>query len=164
MDDREQMPQRADTATEVLREAVDQAKQLAIALEHTSTRRIFVRAGNAEISIERETRPTPSQESSMAAQAPATTHAALLPIVAPLVGIFYRAASPNARPFVELGDTVEAGQVIGIIEAMKVMNQVISDHDGRVVQILAENGSTVQYEQPLVLLDTSHAARAANLP
>ena len=90
-----------------------------------------------------------------AAQAPTTTHAALLPIAAPLVGIFYRAASPSARPFVEVGDTVEAGQVIGIVEAMKVMNQVISDYDGRVVQILAEDGSTVHYEQPLVLIDAS---------
>src|SRR5438270_8407821 len=102
MDDPEQTPEHADAASGALREAVDQARQLAIALEDTSTRRVLVRVGNAEISIERETRPGPSQESSLAAaQAPATTHAALLPIAAPLVGIFYRAASPNARPFVE---------------------------------------------------------------
>ena len=80
-----------------------------------------------------------------------------MPVVAPLVGIFYRASSPGADPFVSVGDTVERGQTVCIIEAMKVMNEVTSDFRGTVVEILVENGEAVQYEQPLLLIDVGGA-------
>ena len=76
-----------------------------------------------------------------------------MPVVAPLVGVFYRASSPGARPFVEVGDTVERGQTVCIIEAMKVMNEVTSDFRGTVASILVEDGEAVQYEQPLLSID-----------
>jgi len=78
-----------------------------------------------------------------------------MPVVAPLVGIFYRSSSPGAKPFVEVGDTVESGQKVGIIEAMKTMNEVTSDYSGVVTEILAKNGEAVQYEQSLMLIDTA---------
>ncbi|SHK19623.1 acetyl-CoA carboxylase biotin carboxyl carrier protein [Thermocrinis minervae] len=76
-------------------------------------------------------------------------------IRSPLVGTFYRSPSPGAPPFVEVGDIVSPGQVLCIIEALKVMNEIESDVAGRVVKILVENGETVEYGQPLFLIDTN---------
>ncbi len=73
-------------------------------------------------------------------------------VTAPMVGTFYRAQEPGAPPFVEIGDVVEAGQQVGIIEAMKLMNAVQAEHPGRVSEIVATDGSPVQYEEPLLAL------------
>ena len=70
-------------------------------------------------------------------------------IKAPLVGMFYNAPSPEEDPFVRVGDPVKKGQVIGIIEAKKLMNEVTCDRDGVVKEILVENGQVVEYGQPL---------------
>jgi acetyl-CoA carboxylase biotin carboxyl carrier protein len=72
---------------------------------------------------------------------------------APMVGTFYRAPSPDASPYVEIGDFVKQGQVVCIIEAMKVMNEVQSDVAGRVVRILPDNESPVEYGQDLFHLE-----------
>ncbi len=74
-------------------------------------------------------------------------------IKSPLVGTFYRSPSPGAPPFVDVGDVVSPGQVLCIIEALKVMNEIESDVKGRVEKILVENGETVEYGQPLFLID-----------
>lgn len=76
-------------------------------------------------------------------------------IKSPLVGTFYRSPSPGAPPFVDVGDTVSPGQVLCIIEALKVMNEIESDVRGKVVKILVENGETVEYGQPLFIIDTN---------
>ena len=73
-------------------------------------------------------------------------------IRSPIVGTFYRAPSPDADPYVKVGDTVRKGQVVCIVEAMKLMNQVESDLDGVVVEILGENGKPVQFGQELFRL------------
>ena len=70
----------------------------------------------------------------------------------PMVGTFYRAASPGAKPFVEVGDTVQVGDTLCIIEAMKLMNEIEADKAGVVRQVLAENGQPVEYGQPLVVI------------
>ncbi len=70
----------------------------------------------------------------------------------PMVGTFYRAASPGAKPFVEVGDTVQVGDTLCIIEAMKLMNEIESDKAGVLKQILAENGQPVEFGQPLVVI------------
>ncbi|WP_433124139.1 acetyl-CoA carboxylase biotin carboxyl carrier protein [Micromonospora sp. CA-240977] len=72
---------------------------------------------------------------------------------APIVGTFYRAAEPGAKPFVAVGDLVRPGQPVAIVEAMKLMNEVTADRAGRVVAILVEDGHPVEYDQPLVELD-----------
>ena len=71
-------------------------------------------------------------------------------IVSPIVGMFYAASSPEADPFVKVGDRVEKGQVIGIVEAMKLMNEIQSDVTGIVTEIYVENGDGVEYGQPLI--------------
>jgi acetyl-CoA carboxylase biotin carboxyl carrier protein len=70
----------------------------------------------------------------------------------PIVGTFYRAPAPDADPYVQVGDTVSVGSVLCIVEAMKLMNEIESDIDGKIVKILAENGKPVEYNQPLFLI------------
>jgi acetyl-CoA carboxylase biotin carboxyl carrier protein len=140
-----------------------EAKDLIRSLEGTAISRVNIHSGALQIEIERD-------GTMMVGGAPAAAYAApaggapsaqpaaapgLMSIVAPLVGVFYRAGSPGAKPFVEVGDTVEAGQPIGIVEAMKVMNEVTSDYRGVVAEILVENGEAVQFEQPLMRIDTT---------
>jgi acetyl-CoA carboxylase biotin carboxyl carrier protein len=74
-------------------------------------------------------------------------------VTAPLLGTFYRAPQPGAKPFVEEGDVVEAGQDVAIVEAMKIMNRVQADRAGRVVKILAVDGDMVEYGQELMILE-----------
>ena len=84
-----------------------------------------------------------------AAPAIETRHA----VKSPMVGTFYRSASPGAKPFVELGDVVKEGDTICIIEAMKILNEIEADKSGTVSKILCENGQAVEYGQPLFLID-----------
>jgi acetyl-CoA carboxylase biotin carboxyl carrier protein len=76
-------------------------------------------------------------------------------ITSPLVGTFYRASSPDAPPFVEVGAKVEKGQVLCIIEAMKIMNEIESDVSGVIKKILVENGQPVEYGEPLFLIEVA---------
>ena len=73
-------------------------------------------------------------------------------VKSPMVGTFYRAATPGAKPFVDVGDTVQVGDTLCIIEAMKLMNEIEADKAGVVKQILVENGQPVEFGQPLVLI------------
>jgi acetyl-CoA carboxylase biotin carboxyl carrier protein len=73
-------------------------------------------------------------------------------IVSPIVGTFYRAPEPGAAPFVVVGDLVEPGQVIGIVEAMKLMNQITAEEPGKVAEVLVDDGKPVEFEQPLIAL------------
>jgi acetyl-CoA carboxylase biotin carboxyl carrier protein len=72
---------------------------------------------------------------------------------APMVGTFYRSPSPGAKPFVEVGQTVKQGQTLCIIEAMKMLNQIESDKNGVVAEILVENGQPVEFDQPLFTIE-----------
>jgi acetyl-CoA carboxylase biotin carboxyl carrier protein len=74
-------------------------------------------------------------------------------IEAPMVGTFYRASAPTAEPYVREGDEVKEGQILCIIEAMKLMNEIETRVGGRIAQILVENGQPVEYGQPLFLID-----------
>ncbi len=96
-------------------------------------------AGSAETSAEAE------EEASEAADEEV--------VRAPLVGTFYRRPSPDDDAFVDVGDTVDMGQVICIIEAMKIMNEIESDAAGRVKEILADDGESVEYDQPLFVIE-----------
>ena len=73
-------------------------------------------------------------------------------VKSPMVGTFYRSASPGAKPFVEVGDSVQVGDPLCIIEAMKLMNEIEADQAGTVKAILIENGQPVEYGQPLVVI------------
>ena len=76
-----------------------------------------------------------------------------LPVKSPMVGTFYRASSPGAKPFVEVGDTIKQGDTVCIVEAMKILNEIEADRSGVVTKILAQDGQAVEYGQPLILVE-----------
>lgn len=95
----------------------------------------------------------------VAAVAPVVAAAPVEPVItghivkSPMVGTFYRSPSPGAKSFVEVGQTVKAGQVLCIIEAMKMLNQIESDRNGVVSAVLAENEKPVEFDQPLFVIE-----------
>ncbi|EQD52386.1 Acetyl-CoA biotin carboxyl carrier [mine drainage metagenome] len=74
-------------------------------------------------------------------------------VTAPMVGTFYASPTPGAKPFVEIGDEIKIGQVLCIIEAMKMMNQIEADRAGRITSVMARNGDPVEYGQPLFVIE-----------
>jgi acetyl-CoA carboxylase biotin carboxyl carrier protein len=75
------------------------------------------------------------------------------PVTSPMVGTFYRSPSPEASPFVEVGQRVEAGQIVCIIEAMKILNQIEAEVSGVVIEVLLENGQPVEFDQTIMLIE-----------
>ena len=88
-----------------------------------------------------------------AAEAPAAPAETGHIVKFPMVGTFYRASSPGAKAFAEVGDVVKAGQAVCIIEAMKIMNEIEADQDGTITKILVDNGQPVEYGQPLFIIE-----------
>ena len=132
-----------------------EAKDLVRSLEGTAASRVRVAIGALQIEVERNATVIAAGGVHVAPAAAAAP--GVMPVVAPLVGVFYRQQSPGQKAFVEVGDTVERGQTLCIIEAMKVMNEVTSDYRGVVKEILVENGEAVQFEQALFQIDVSGA-------
>ncbi|HRI47970.1 MAG TPA: acetyl-CoA carboxylase biotin carboxyl carrier protein [Ignavibacteriaceae bacterium] len=95
--------------------------------------------------VEVEAKTTPKEESK------ANVHE----VLSPMVGTFYRAPAPDADSYVKVGDSVSAGSILCIVEAMKLMNEIESDVSGKIVKILVENGKPVEYNQPLFLIQTN---------
>ena len=92
----------------------------------------------------------PSAAAPASAPAPSASHTALK---SPMIGTFYRSSGPDAPVFVQVGDMVEKGQVICIIEAMKLFNEIEAEQSGRIVKVLVENATPVEYDQPLFLIE-----------
>jgi len=95
--------------------------------------------------------PVAASAAAAPAEAPAAPEGKV--IKSPMVGTFYRAASPGAKPFMEVGDTVKLGQPACIIEAMKIMNEIEADCEGKILRILCENGQAVEFGQPLFIVE-----------
>ncbi len=99
--------------------------------------------------------PAVQEKQAPVSTAPAVTEKKYIEIKSPIVGTFYRAPSPGADSYVEVGKTINKGDVLCIIEAMKLMNEIESDISGKVVKIIPENGQPVEYNQVLFLIDPS---------
>jgi acetyl-CoA carboxylase biotin carboxyl carrier protein len=103
--------------------------------------------------------PTAATAPTVAAEVAAAESAAPKPkpsehvITAPMVGTFYASPSPGAKPFVEIGDEIKLGQILCIIEAMKMMNQIEADRAGRIASVMARNGDPVEFGQPLFVVE-----------
>ena len=97
--------------------------------------------------------PAPSAAGPAAPAPPAAPAANRTPVKSPMVGTFYRAPAPDAPPFVETGQTIDVGQVVCIIEAMKLMNEIKAEVKGRVVEIPVQNGDPVEFGQPLFIVE-----------
>jgi acetyl-CoA carboxylase biotin carboxyl carrier protein len=107
-------------------------------------------AAPAAAALVQEAKPAASAAAAPAAEPPAGQEGHV--VKAPMVGTFYRSPSPDAKPFVEVGQTIKEGDTICIIEAMKLMNEIEADASGVVKAILVENGQPVEYGQPLFIL------------
>ena len=166
-------------SSELLKSVWAEARDLIGRLEGSTVQRFSVAAGDCKIEIER----TPPQYAAAAdgaeAAAPISGPVATgagpglgvapeargasgafaaitddrTPVLAPLVGTFYRAAQPGSKPFVAEGDVVDVGQTVCIVEAMKLMNEVGAGEGGRVAEILVEDGTPVEFEQVLMYLE-----------
>ena len=122
-------------------------------------KRIKVAKRSAPAPVTREVVvPPPSAPAQAATPVPAAQPAVAAgqhEIKSPIVGTFYRSPAPDAAPFVEVGSVVQAGTVLCIVEAMKLMNEIESDIEGKIVKILVENGQPIEYDQPLFLIEKS---------
>ena len=138
---------------------VDQVVDLAV---RHNLAEIEVEADGTRIRVVREHAPAagaaprveaPVTPLAQAAAGPAESTAHLVPVEAPMVGTFYRAPKPDASPFVSEGDVVKEGQVLCIVEAMKLMNEIEAKAAGRIVKILVDNGQPVEFGQSLFLME-----------
>jgi acetyl-CoA carboxylase biotin carboxyl carrier protein len=141
-------------------------KTLIELVESSGIGELEIQEGEERVRITRAPPPAPPQVVTAAPISVAAVPAAAAPVApapppapeghlvkSPMVGTFYRSASPGAKPFVEVGDSVAVGDPLCIIEAMKLMNEIESDQAGVVKQILAENGQPVEFGQPLVIIE-----------
>lgn len=145
---------------------LSEIKELLRMLDETDVTELHLESAGVKVSIKKGVLsgsaavPTGEEKAAVATTSPAAAKTEkqvvdenLIPIVAPMVGTFYRTPSPEAAPFVEEGQMVTQGQTVCIIEAMKLMNEIEAEISGRVVQILVENGQPVEYGQTLFLLE-----------
>jgi acetyl-CoA carboxylase biotin carboxyl carrier protein len=140
---------------------LDQVEKVVELLRESGVGEIRVRRGETEISVKAAPEASPaapplptagvSEAAEVAPEAVPETNG-LHAIRSPLVGTFYRAPAPGEDAYVQVGDTVKAGQVLCIVEAMKMMNEIVADVPGEVVEVLAENSGGVEYDQPLFSL------------
>ncbi len=142
-------------------------KTLIELVEQSGISELEVREGEESVRIARQTlappvqyvaAPTPAAIAAPAAPSAAAAAPSSNPdnrkiVRAPMVGTFYRSPSPAAKPFVEVGQTVKAGQALCIIEAMKMLNQIDAEISGVVVEILVENEKPVEFDQPMFVIE-----------
>jgi len=145
---------------------IRKVKKLIELLEESNIDELEIREGEESVRICRHRFAAAAMPAAMAmpavaaAPAPAAMAAAAPPVpelkghvvASPMVGTFYRAPAPGAKPFVEVGQAVKAGDVLCIVEAMKMMNQIEADRAGTIGAILVEDGAPVEYDQPLVTI------------
>jgi acetyl-CoA carboxylase biotin carboxyl carrier protein len=140
---------------------LQELKELIELLKETDVTELQIEKDGARVKIKREKilahlempghKPAPFHDKITAETEDDTQR--LITITSPIVGTFYRSPTPEAQPFVEVGAKVVKGQVLCIVEAMKLMNEIESDSDGIIIKILVENGQPVEYGEPLFLIE-----------
>jgi acetyl-CoA carboxylase biotin carboxyl carrier protein len=137
--------------------ALELTRRLAALLAELGLSEVEVESADVRVRVQRGSGPpAPRPAPVVADERPLVADVvspALITMEAPMVGTFYRASSPTTDPYVQEGDVVKEGQVLCIIEAMKLMNEIESKVAGRVARVLVENGHAVEYGQPLFLID-----------
>jgi acetyl-CoA carboxylase biotin carboxyl carrier protein len=148
---------------------IRKVKKLIELLEESGISEIEISEGEESVRISRYPKPGTVMAAPVAAPAPAPVAAATpavgpaaptppapvrgQQVTAPMVGTFYSGPAPGSKPFVEIGTEVKPGDTLCVIEAMKMMNQIESEFAGRVVSVLVENGSPVEFGQPLFVIE-----------
>ncbi|WP_143962231.1 acetyl-CoA carboxylase biotin carboxyl carrier protein [Litoribacter populi] len=120
---------------------------------------VQVKAAEASAPAQSNPAPAPSNPAPVtpteatAPSAPAADNSKYIEVKSPMIGTFYRTPNPDTEAFVNVGDTIKAGQTVCIIEAMKLFNEIESEVSGKIVKVLVENATPVEYDQPLFLVD-----------
>jgi acetyl-CoA carboxylase biotin carboxyl carrier protein len=135
-----------------------ETEEFKISVQREPNTKQIVTVGAAQAAAPQQAAPVaaapalqPTSPAAPAAEAaPSASYASLK---SPMIGTFYRSSGPDAPMFVQVGDMVEKGQVICIIEAMKLFNEIEAEQAGRIVKVLAENATPVEYDQPLFLIE-----------
>jgi len=128
-------------------------KKLIELVTEAGIQELEVKEGDNSVRIVRPANSTPSPIATPPPSLPPESSDGKQRVLSPMVGTFFRAPSAEAKPFVELGSRVNRGDTLAVIEAMKMLNQVAADTDGVVSAILVDNGATVEFDQPLFILD-----------
>ncbi len=134
-------------------------KALAEIMKENGLTALRLKDSEDELFLERHFGAAPPTSAAAAPALPAATEAAPaaaavegIPVKSPMVGVFYSAPSPEEKPYVQVGDRVKKGDVLCIVEAMKLMNEITAEQDGEIVQICAEDGGLVEYGQTLFII------------
>jgi acetyl-CoA carboxylase biotin carboxyl carrier protein len=134
--------------------------KITIKQESSAPQTQYVAGPQAPVHMHHHPAPQPAQQAAPAptgpaAEKPATQPAAsnFITIKSPMIGTFYRSPSPDKPVFVNVGDEIKAGQVLCIIEAMKLFNEIESEVSGRIIKVIADDSSPVEYDQPLFLVE-----------
>ena len=140
----------------------DLVQSLATVMRQSSITELDLDLGDVSVRLRRPAPDHDSAEMRLESQSPVSSEPdpPEILITAPMIGTFYAAATPGAQPFVVEGDEVYVGQTIGIIEAMKIMNEIAADRAGVVEAILVGNGQPVEYGSPLMRLGVGRSDRA----
>ena len=116
-------------------------------------RKVRINKTGGQAPVVKAARPTSIEPGEIVTEEKEKPKTKVAAIKSPIVGTFYRSPSPDAPPYVEVGDAIKPGQVVCIVEAMKLMNEIESDVAGRVTQILVKNEDPVEYNQELILVE-----------
>lgn len=139
---------------------LEEIKELVALLKDTDITELQIEREGTKFRIKREKHyghleihPPLHAEKRVAQERPQEAEGKLFTVTSPIIGTFYRSPSPEADPYVDIGTRVKKGQVLCLIEAMKLMNEIESEVDGVVMRVLIENGHPVEYGEPLFLID-----------
>lgn len=152
----DQNEQRHDQRQQPTNEMIDSVRELIAMMSKGGISELDLTAGDVSIRLRGQSATAVAPAPAQVAGAPATAAPAHVEepegnlITSPMIGTYYSAPSPGEPAFVKIGDEVEVGQVIGIIEAMKIMNEITADHAGVIVEALVQNAQPVEYGSPLL--------------
>ncbi len=143
----------------------DDVRELLALIKNSDIAEVLIEHGDTKLHVKRmqpvvAASAPPTYQAPLVALAPAVLPAAEeaaqplgVTVPAPMVGTFYHAPAPNEPPYVQIGDEVRPGDVVGLIEAMKIMNEIECEVHGRVVQLMVDNAQPVEYGQPLMVIE-----------
>ena len=138
-----------------LNEVKIETEELRLSVKRESGKTKVIEAAVASAPAAAPAPVAPAAAPAEAKPAAADANAGYVEIKSPMIGTFYRAANPESDPFMNVGDSVSVGQTVCIVEAMKLFNEIESEVSGKIVKVLVDNGTPVEYDQPLFLVDPS---------
>jgi|SRR6056300_1941054 len=142
-------------AQEVSLETEDFKINIKTASDPSENQPTYIQAMAPQAQMQMQAAPAPAAPAAPAAEAPAEDNNNYITIKSPMIGTFYRSSAPDQPPFVKVGDSIKSGDVLCIVEAMKLFNEIEGEVSGTIVKVLVDDQSPIEYDQPLFLVDPS---------